>query len=104
MAHHVFRRCILADLVPPVPPVPPMAPQDDRLALGFDFALTLDGIEFGQSMCGLSTLGNLFVQPLPPGMDTGLGYYRLELEEDFATAFPISGMQIWGSTNPAGLA
>lgn len=101
MAHHIFRRCILTDLVPPAPPV---ALQDDRVALGFDFALTLHGIELSQSMCGLSTLGNLFIQPIPPGMDTGLGYYRLELEDDFVTAFPIAGMQIWGSTNPDGYA
>ena len=77
MAHHIFRRCVIENIVPPVPP----------LTLGGDFRLVVSagliavyevaGQNINGTVSEISTMSAIYVRPIPPGVDTGLGYYRL---------------------------
>lgn len=102
MAHHIFRRCLLADVVPPAPPV---AGGDYRLFCGADFGVCYDvtGLEFNTSVAGLEVLGRLVIQPIPPGVDTGLGYYRLEVGPAEGPIIPIPGIEINGNFAAGGI-
>jgi len=98
MAHHIVRRCLLADVVPPVPPSLEM---DDRLFLAPAFAIALDGVEFGSSVGGLSVLGELLIVPIPPGADTGAALDRVSLDPRFyGPEIPFPGLELWGESFP----
>lgn len=100
MAHHIFRRCLLADVVPPVPTT-----GDYRLFVGQSFSVVIDatGLEFGTSLAGLDVLGRLVVQPIPPGVDTGLGYYTLEVGVPTGPAILFRGIEINGAFAAGGI-
>lgn len=102
MAHHVFRRCLLADVVPPAPPVMPA--HEDRCALGSGFAFRADGVEFSTSVAGLDVLSGFRVVPIPPGVETGDSLDRVALASRFyrpAISFP--GLDLWGIVNQGGV-
>jgi hypothetical protein len=102
MAHHIFRRCLLADVVPP-PPVPPA--HDYRLVVSPEVWLVLpaaNGAEFGTSVGGLDVMSSLFIPPIPPGIDTGLGYHRLSVSA-LDLALPLAGIEIHGATASGGI-
>lgn len=102
MAHHIFRRCLLADVVPPLPVVG----GDYRLFVGANFGVAIDvtGVELGTSVAGLDVLSGLQVQPIPPGVDTGLAYYRLEVGLfDGGFVIGIPGVEINGTFAAGGI-
>lgn len=103
MAHHIFRRCLLVDIVPPAPP---MAEGDYRLVIGDGFSLCIDvanGTELGASITSLDVMRNLTIAPLSPGVDTGLGYYRLDVVALEGPAILFLGVEIQGSFAAGGL-
>lgn len=102
MAHHVFRRCLLADVVPPVPPV---AGGDYRLVVEPISLFILDhvaGIELSTSVAGLNVMAQLLIEPIPPGVDTGLGYYRQNVAGNIAFVYDVPPVEIHGSRRASG--
>lgn len=101
MAHHIFRRCLFAEVVPPVPPT---AGGDYRLNVSPSLALQFDigGVEFGESLAGLETLAQLYIAPIPPGIGTGLGFHRLDVGE-YTIALPIAGIELHGPYAAGGI-
>ena len=105
MAHHIFRRCLLADVVPPVPPPPVTALADYRLVVAPIDSVIFErvaGVEFGSSVAGLDAMSGLFVPPIPPGVDTGLGYYRIEQALDLGIIYSIEPIELHGSLRTSG--
>jgi hypothetical protein len=104
MAHHIFRRCLLVDVVPPVPP-PVVVYGDYRLVVGSPLFCAYDttGTEFGTSVAGLDVMSRFFIPPIPPGMDTGLGYGRLDIAAGLNAVLPIRGVSIHGGTAAGGV-
>jgi hypothetical protein len=76
MAHHIFRRCLLVDIVPPAPVV---FGGDFRLVVspGLIAVYEVAGQNINGTVSEISTMSAIYVRPIPPGVDTGLGYYRL---------------------------
>ena len=101
MAHHIFRRCLFAEVVPPVPPS--MA-GDYRLDVSpsLDLFFDVTGTEFGTSVAGLDVLTQLYIAPIPPGVDTGLGFYRLDVG-GFTVSLSIPGVEIHGAYASGGI-
>ncbi len=103
MAHHIFRRCVIENIVPPVPPV---VYGDYRLVLGANFAAIVEfapSVEFGTSVAGLDVMTSVLIRPIPPGVDTGLGYYRLDVGAPGGPIILISGIEINGATAAGGI-
>jgi len=97
MAHHIFRRCLFSDIVPPPPPPPPSIEMDDRLILASEFALLVNGVEFGTAVCGLDTLASLLIVPIPPGGDTGGAEDRvIYAERLYPPSLSGPGLGLWG--------
>ena len=101
MAHHIFRRCLFAEVVPPVPPT---AGGDYRLDVSpsLDVFFDVTGTEFGTSVAGLDVLTRLYIAPIPPGVDTGRGYYRLEVG-GYTLSLAIPGVEIHGAYASGGI-
>lgn len=99
MAHHIFRRCLLADVVPPVPPVFPSL--DDRISIGTSFGLLVTGVEFNQSVAGLSVMQAMRVVPIPPGVETGDAQDRLSIDARmYLTGLVFDGLSLQGGVYP----
>ena len=94
MAHHIFRRCLFAEVAPPVP----ILAVDYRLDVSpsLDLFFDVTGTEFGTSVAGLDVLTQLYIAPIPPGVDTGLGLYRLDVG-GFTLSLSIPGVEIHGA-------
>jgi hypothetical protein len=90
MAHHVFRRCLLVDVVPPPPIV--VVYGDYRLFVADRNYLGIDstGVEVYQTSTPMMVLGSASVIPIPPGTDTGNNPDRLYVEDLFADSIFIS--------------
>jgi hypothetical protein len=89
---------LLADVVPPVPPV--AAGGDYRLVCGANFGVCYDvtGLEFNATVAGLEVMSNITIAPIPPGVDTGLGYYRVNVDTVApGYALPIAGIEVHGN-------
>lgn len=104
MAHHIFRRCVIENIVPPVPPV--TLGGDYRLVVGGGFSLCIDvanGIEIGVSITPLDVMRNVTIAPLSPGVDTGLGYYRLDIGALEGPTILFFGVEIQGTFAAGGV-
>jgi hypothetical protein len=103
MAHHIFRRCLLADVVPPVPP-PVLPGYEDRCDIGPEFFLAVDGVEFGASVGGLDVMGGFRIVPIPPGVETGDAPDLVWVADRYyGPTISFAGLDLWGGANEGGI-
>jgi hypothetical protein len=102
MAHHIFRRCLLADVVPPAPVLPE---HEDRVAIGSALYFAVDGVEFGESITLLNVMTGFRVVPIPPGIETGDAPDLVWVSDRFYPPRTISfpGLDLWGGANEEGV-
>lgn len=101
MAHHIFRRCLFGEVVPPVPPLTPF---DDRCAIASLFVFRVDGVEIGTSVTGMDVMSGFRIVPIPPGVDSGESPDRVWVSDRYyrpSISFP--GLDMWGGANPGGI-